>query len=170
MQGTSKSRLLEEFALEDLKTKRSIHKLVLYFKIVNNFTLNYLSNLLPQTLQQRSGLVLRHALNFLYFLSELKDLKAPSFRQQLCYGTVLIMLNVVLYQLVSLNSILIAFLIFLITTSFWIIQLTDILLFYIFVFHYSLDGQEQVHLPCTSLINPIHSHQEQVDETMAYWL
>ena len=123
MQGTSKSRLLEELAWEDLKTRRSIHKLVLYFKIVNNFTPNYLSNLLPQTVQQRSGLVLRHALNF-----------TPSFRQQLCYGTVLIMLNVVLYQLVSLNNILIAFLIFLITTSFWIIQLTDILLFYILVF------------------------------------
>ncbi len=29
MQGTSKSRLLEELAWKDLKTRRSIHKLVL---------------------------------------------------------------------------------------------------------------------------------------------
>ena len=61
---TSRARLLEELAWEDMKTRRSMHKLVLYFKIVNNLTPNYLLNLLPQTVQQRSGLSLRYALNF----------------------------------------------------------------------------------------------------------
>jgi hypothetical protein len=35
MKGTSRVRLLEELAWEDMKTRRSIHKLILYFKIVN---------------------------------------------------------------------------------------------------------------------------------------
>ena len=61
---TSRARLLEELVWEDMKTRRSMHKLVLYFKIVNNLTPNYLLNLLPQTVQQRSGLSLRYALNF----------------------------------------------------------------------------------------------------------
>ena len=56
MKGTSRSRLLDELAWEDMKTRRSIHKLVLYYKIVNNLTPKYLSDLLPQTVQQRSGL------------------------------------------------------------------------------------------------------------------
>ena len=53
MKGTSRSRILEELSWEDMKTRRSMHKLVLYFKIVNSFTPNYLSYLLPQTVQQR---------------------------------------------------------------------------------------------------------------------
>ena len=44
MRGTGRQRLLEELAWEDLKTRRSIHKLVLFFKIVNNLT--YLTYLL----------------------------------------------------------------------------------------------------------------------------
>ena len=49
MKSTSRSRLLEELSWEDMKTRRSMHKLVLYYKIVNNLTPNYLSDLLPQT-------------------------------------------------------------------------------------------------------------------------
>ena len=79
MQGTSKSRLLEELAWKDLKTRRSIHKLVLYFKIVNNFTPSYLSNLLPQTVKQRSGLILRHALNFTLFPVRIERFKRSFF-------------------------------------------------------------------------------------------
>ena len=65
MKGTSRVRLLEELAWEDMKTRRSIHKLILYFKIVNKLTPNYLSDLLPQTVQQRLGLSLRNASDFL---------------------------------------------------------------------------------------------------------
>ena len=47
MKGTSTSRLLEELACEDLGTWRLIHKLVLFFKIVNHLIPGYLSDLLP---------------------------------------------------------------------------------------------------------------------------
>ena len=50
LRGTGGQRLLEELAWEDLKTRRSIHKLVLFFKIVNNLTQAiYLTYLLLQT-------------------------------------------------------------------------------------------------------------------------
>jgi hypothetical protein len=38
MRGTSRSRLSDELAWEDMNTRRSMHKLVLYYKIVNNLT------------------------------------------------------------------------------------------------------------------------------------
>jgi hypothetical protein len=46
-----------------IKTRRSVHKLVLFFKIVNNLVPRYLTDLLPATSQQRSGLLLRSADN-----------------------------------------------------------------------------------------------------------
>lgn len=79
MKGTSKTRLSEELAWEDMKTRRSMHKLVLYFKIVNNLTPNYLRDLLPQTVQQRSGLVLRHALNYTPFPTRTERFKKSFF-------------------------------------------------------------------------------------------
>ena len=36
MKGTSEHRLMQEIGWEDLKTRRAIHKLLLYFKVVNN--------------------------------------------------------------------------------------------------------------------------------------
>ena len=45
--GTSKHRLMQEIAWEDLKTRRAIHKLLLYFKTVNNLCPSYLVDLLP---------------------------------------------------------------------------------------------------------------------------
>jgi hypothetical protein len=47
VKGTIKSRVLEELAWEDMGTRRLIHKLVLFFKIVNHLTPGYLSVLLP---------------------------------------------------------------------------------------------------------------------------
>ena len=41
MKGTNKHRLMQELGWEDLKTRRAIHKLLLYFKIVNNFCPSY---------------------------------------------------------------------------------------------------------------------------------
>jgi hypothetical protein len=63
----TRSKLLDELALENMKTRRSMNKLILYFKIVNNCTPNYLADLLPQTVQQRSGTSLRNAENFSLF-------------------------------------------------------------------------------------------------------
>ena len=41
MKGTSKHRNMQEIEWEDLKTIRAIHKLLLYFKIVNNLCPGY---------------------------------------------------------------------------------------------------------------------------------
>ena len=38
VKGTSRQRLMNELGWEELKTRRSIHKLTLYFKTVNNLT------------------------------------------------------------------------------------------------------------------------------------
>lgn len=61
------------------ENKHSIHKLVLYFKIVKDFTPNYLSDLLPQTVQQRSGLILIYAFNFTLFPIRTERFKKPYF-------------------------------------------------------------------------------------------
>ena len=127
MQGTSKSRLLEELAWEDLKTRRSIHKLVLYFKIVNNFTPSYLSDLIPQTIQQRSGLALRHASNFTLFPVRTERFKASFFPSTtMLWNSMDYDERSILYQLAILSKILIVFLIFHVIKSILIIQLIDI--------------------------------------------
>ena len=54
MKGTSRRSLLHEIGWEDLKTRRSIHKLKFYFKIVNNLTPNYLRELLPSQVSKRA--------------------------------------------------------------------------------------------------------------------
>lgn len=41
VKGTSKHRTMQEIEWEDLKTIRAIHKLLSYFKIVNNLCLGY---------------------------------------------------------------------------------------------------------------------------------
>jgi hypothetical protein len=75
MRGTSRSKLLDELAWENIKTRRSMHKLILYFKIVNNCTPNYLADLLPEMVQQRSGTSLRNAENFTLFRSRTERFK-----------------------------------------------------------------------------------------------
>ena len=79
MKGTSKSRVLEKLAWEDMGTRRLIHKLVLFFKIVNHLTPGYLSVLLPQRVQQRSGLVLRFASNLITFPTKTERFKTSFF-------------------------------------------------------------------------------------------
>ena len=79
MKGTSRSRLLEELSWEDMKTRRSMHKLVLYYKILNNLTPNYLSDFLPQTVQQRSVLLLRNSENITLYRSRTERFKKSFF-------------------------------------------------------------------------------------------
>ena len=52
--ATSRRSLLHEIGWEDLKSRRSIHKLKFYFKIVNNLTPNYLKELLPSQVSKRT--------------------------------------------------------------------------------------------------------------------
>ena len=79
MRGTSRSRLSDELAWEDMNMRRSMHKLVLYYKIVNNLTPSFLSDLLPQTVQQRSGLFLRNSANFTLYMSRTERFKKSFF-------------------------------------------------------------------------------------------
>lgn len=61
MKGTSKHCLRQEIGLEDLKTRRAIHKLLLYFKIANNFCPSYLFDLLPlQVVKEQITPYVRH--------------------------------------------------------------------------------------------------------------
>ena len=68
MKGTSKQRLMQEIGWEDLKTRRAIHKLLLYFKIVNNLCPSYLVDLLPLLVSERTNYSLRTASNYSYYL------------------------------------------------------------------------------------------------------
>jgi hypothetical protein len=87
-----------------MKTKRSIHKLI-SFKIVNKLTPNYLSDLLPQTVQQRSGLSLRNASDFSPFGVRTERLfKKSFFLQLLYYGIALILLIEIQNRLVYLRA------------------------------------------------------------------
>ena len=54
MKGTSRQRLMCELGWEELKTRRAIHKLTLYFKIVNNLTQQYLRDFLPPRVSENS--------------------------------------------------------------------------------------------------------------------
>jgi hypothetical protein len=45
MKRTSCSKLLAELAWEDLHTRRAVHKLSLFFKVIRNIIPKYLSNL-----------------------------------------------------------------------------------------------------------------------------
>ena len=85
MKGASKSRLLEELTWDNMGTRRLIHKLVLSFKIANHLIPAYLSDLLAQTVQQRSRLVLRFASNLTTFPTKTERFK------KLCYGMTVIM-------------------------------------------------------------------------------
>ena len=67
LRGTSRQALSIELGWDDLKTRRLNHKLILYFKIVRGTNPSYLRDLIPLTVQQRSGLVLRSARNFSLF-------------------------------------------------------------------------------------------------------
>jgi hypothetical protein len=79
IRGICRSRVLEDLAWEDMKTRRLVHKLILYFEIVNNHVPEYLSNLLPQTVEQRSGLSLRQSFNISLFFVRTERFKKSFF-------------------------------------------------------------------------------------------
>ena len=79
MKGTSKQRLMQEIGWEDLKTRRAIHKLLLYFKIVNNLCPSYLVDLLPLLVSERTNYSLRTASNYSIFASRTERYKRSFF-------------------------------------------------------------------------------------------
>jgi len=64
IKGTSKSKLFAELSWESLKTRRFMHKLTLFYKIVNYLTPPYLTMLLPQKVAAKSCYSLRSSDNF----------------------------------------------------------------------------------------------------------
>lgn len=79
MKGTNKHRLMQELGWEDLKTRRAIHKLLLYFKIVNNFCPSYLVDLLPLQVSERTTYSLRTASNYSLLASRTERFKRSFF-------------------------------------------------------------------------------------------
>ena len=67
MRGTGRQALLNELNWVTLQNRRFVHKLILFFKIVNNSTPLYLRSVLPRTVIQRSSRILRSANNFSLF-------------------------------------------------------------------------------------------------------
>ena len=55
MKGTSRTKLLNELGWEDLKSRRQMHKLAFFYKIVKGLAPSYLTDLLPLTVGERTG-------------------------------------------------------------------------------------------------------------------
>ena len=68
IKGISRQRLMCELGWEELKTRRAIHKLTLYFKIVNNLIPQYLRDFLPPRVSERTHFSVCHSHNFSIFL------------------------------------------------------------------------------------------------------
>ena len=75
MRGTGRQALLNELNWVTLQNRRFVHKLILFFKIVNNSTPLYLRSVLPRTAIQRSGRILRSANNFSLFPTRTESFK-----------------------------------------------------------------------------------------------
>ena len=58
--GTSKHRLALELGWEEMRSRRAVHKVILYYKIVNNLCPNYLKNLLSVQVSERTSYSLRN--------------------------------------------------------------------------------------------------------------
>ena len=67
MKGTCRNYLMKETGWEDMKLRRSIHKLFFYFKIVNNLVPNYLKELLPSQVLERTRYSVRSQSDFTLF-------------------------------------------------------------------------------------------------------
>ena len=67
IKGTSRHNLMKELEWEDMKLKRIIHKLIFYYKIVNNPVPNYLKELLPTQAFERTHYSLRTQFDFTLF-------------------------------------------------------------------------------------------------------
>ena len=69
IKGTSKHRLALELGWEEMRSRRAVHKVILYYKIVNNLCPNYLKNLLSLQVSERTSYLLRNLKHFTLFAS-----------------------------------------------------------------------------------------------------
>ena len=90
MKGTSRRNLMQEIGWEDMKTRCSIHKMTLYFKIFKNLVPNYLKELLPSRVFERSHYSLRNFSDYSLFVARTERFKKSFFHLRLNCGTILI--------------------------------------------------------------------------------
>ena len=64
IKGTSRQCLMKELGWEDMKLRRTIHKLMFFCKIGNNLVPNYLKELLPTQVFERAHYSLRTQSDF----------------------------------------------------------------------------------------------------------
>ena len=64
IKGTSMKRLLEDTGWEEMKTRRAIHKILLFYKITNDLTPSYLKSLLKSKTCNRTHYILRGGQNY----------------------------------------------------------------------------------------------------------
>ena len=61
IKGTNRQSLLDELCWDSLKSKRHIHKISLFYKMMNNLVPNYLSSLIPCPVSNRTTYSLRNS-------------------------------------------------------------------------------------------------------------
>ena len=88
MKGTSKHRLMEEVGWESMSTRRKIHKHTLYYKIVNNCSPSYLSDLLPFQVCQRTQHKLRNCIDYSLFACRTERFRKSFFLPRQYCGTI----------------------------------------------------------------------------------
>ena len=124
MKGTSRRSLMHEIGWEDLKVSRSIHKLIFYFKIVHNLTPNYLKELLPCQVFERTQYSFRSCSDYTLFPVRTERFFLPP----LWRGTILTFQCVILSRLFYLKTLWLLFSMFHITKRYLTFLLIDILL------------------------------------------
>ena len=61
IKGTNRQSLLDELCWDSLKSRRHIHKISLFYKMMNNLVPNYLSSLIPCPVSNRTTYSLRNS-------------------------------------------------------------------------------------------------------------
>ena len=79
IKGTSRHYLMKDLGWEDMKLRCIIHKLMFYYKIVNNFVPNYLKELLPAQTFERTHYSSRTHSDFTLFPVRTEHSKKPFF-------------------------------------------------------------------------------------------
>ena len=83
MSGTSTIRIMAEPGREDINVRHDIHKLICYFKIINNLSLSYLKDLIPARVCETTHLPFDPLKILLISQGRVSTIKSPSSLQQL---------------------------------------------------------------------------------------
>ena len=75
------SALLKDIGLDLLSTRRNVHKLTIFFKIINNLVPEYMTQLLPRQVRDISECNLRNISDYRVRIHGLSDIEDPSCHQ-----------------------------------------------------------------------------------------